>query len=159
METFSHFSTISPHHKWNGTRLLSPESVRVASRLAERLKTYDLRKLGNLKKIAEMLGFDGECPAVQPKAKFWLFFGKKLQKISCKTFHRKSYLAKFLQLVINLLSNTEGQIFLAWQIYSCWLTFFYSVLLLMIKNLASWLLLQRMSGQKSEWPAFDFVFT
>ena len=28
------------------------------------------RDLGNLKKIPEMLGFDGEFPAVNPKAKF-----------------------------------------------------------------------------------------
>ena len=42
----------------------------VASRVAERLKTEDLRKLENFKKIPEMLGFDGEYPAVYPKAKF-----------------------------------------------------------------------------------------
>ena len=46
------------------------ESVRVASRVAEQLKTKDLRKLRILQKIPEMLGFDGEYPAVQPKAKF-----------------------------------------------------------------------------------------
>ena len=45
-------------------------SVRVASPVAERLKTSDLRKLGTFKTIPEMLEFDGECPAVQPKAKF-----------------------------------------------------------------------------------------
>ena len=39
-------------------------SVRFASRVAERLKTYDLRKLGKFKKIPEMLGYDGEYPAV-----------------------------------------------------------------------------------------------
>ena len=42
-------------------------NVRVASRAAERLKTWDLRKLGNFKKIPKI--FDGEFPAVQPKAK------------------------------------------------------------------------------------------
>ena len=40
-------------------------SARVASRVAERL-----RKLGNFQKIPEMLGFDGEYPVLQPKAKF-----------------------------------------------------------------------------------------
>ena len=35
-------------------------NVRVASRVAERLKAHDLRKLENFKKIPEMLGFDGE---------------------------------------------------------------------------------------------------
>ena len=34
------------HHRVN---------VRVASRVAERLKSWDLRKLGNFRKIAEML--------------------------------------------------------------------------------------------------------
>ena len=45
-------------------------SVRVASQVAERLKTEDLRKFGNFQKILEMLGFDGKYPAIQPKAKF-----------------------------------------------------------------------------------------
>ena len=45
-------------------------SARVASRVAEQPKTQDLRKLKNFKKTPEMLGFDGEYPAVKPKAKF-----------------------------------------------------------------------------------------
>ena len=45
-------------------------NVGVVSRVAEQLKTYDLRKLGNFKKIPEILGFDGEYPAVNPNAKF-----------------------------------------------------------------------------------------
>ena len=45
-------------------------SVQVASQIAERLKTQDLRKLGNFNKIPETLAFDGEYPAVQSKAKF-----------------------------------------------------------------------------------------
>ena len=36
-----------------------------------------------------MLGFDGEYPAGQRKAKFWRFS----QKIGSKTFHRKTYFA------------------------------------------------------------------
>ena len=43
---------------------------RVNIRVAERLKTKDFRKFGNFKKIAEMLGFDGEFPAVKKKNKF-----------------------------------------------------------------------------------------
>ena len=39
-----------------------------------------------------MLGFDGEYPAAYPKAGS-TFFGKKSQKISCKTVHRKTYFA------------------------------------------------------------------
>ena len=45
-------------------------NVRVASGVAKRLKTYDLSKIGNLKKILEMLGFDVEYPAVHPQVKF-----------------------------------------------------------------------------------------
>ena len=46
-----------------------------------RLRTYErLRKLGNFKKISEMLGFDGEYPAVHPKAKFKKKSGKKIAK-------------------------------------------------------------------------------
>ena len=44
--------------------------VQVAKRVAERLKTYDLRKLQNLSKIPEMLGFDGEYPAGYLKGTF-----------------------------------------------------------------------------------------
>ena len=40
-----------------------------------------------------MLGFDGEYPAVEPKSQILTFFGKKMQKISYKTFHRKTYFA------------------------------------------------------------------
>ena len=47
-------------------------NVQVASRVAERLNTEDLRKLGNFKNIPEMLGFDGKYPAVYPKVKFWI---------------------------------------------------------------------------------------
>ena len=41
----------------------------VASRLVERLKTEDLRKLRKLKQSPKMLGFDGEYPADCPKDK------------------------------------------------------------------------------------------
>ena len=44
-------------------------NVQDASRVVERLKTSDLKKLGNFKKIPEMLGFDGEFSVVHPKAK------------------------------------------------------------------------------------------
>ena len=44
--------------------------VRVASRVAKRLKTYDLKKLENFKKVFAMLGFDDEYLARNTKAKF-----------------------------------------------------------------------------------------
>ena len=48
-------------------------SVRVTSRVAEGLKTQDLRKLGNFKKVLGMIGFGGECLAGRPKAKIRRF--------------------------------------------------------------------------------------
>ena len=59
-------------------------NARVISKVAERLKTYDLRKFEDLKEIPEMLGFDGDYPAGYPK-------GKKVRRSSCTTFHRKFY--------------------------------------------------------------------
>ena len=43
---------------------------KVSARVVERLKTQDLKKLGNFQKIPEMLVFNGKYPAVQLKAKF-----------------------------------------------------------------------------------------
>ena len=51
-------------------------------------KTF-YRKLQNVKKIPEMLGFDGDFPTVHPIAQFCCFLVKKLGKISFKTFQRK----------------------------------------------------------------------
>ena len=45
-------------------------SVRVVERVAERLKTQDLRKLENFKKVLGMFGFDGEYLAEHPKIRF-----------------------------------------------------------------------------------------
>ena len=48
-------------------------SVGVHSRATEGLTTQDLRKLRNWQKIPEMLGFDSDCQAVDPKANFDAF--------------------------------------------------------------------------------------
>ena len=45
-------------------------NITVLEGVAKRLKTQDLKKLGNLKKITKVLGFDGEYPAASPKANF-----------------------------------------------------------------------------------------
>ena len=44
-------------------------NVRVASRIAERLKAEDIREVGNFKKIPENLEIDNKCPTGHPKAK------------------------------------------------------------------------------------------
>ena len=45
-------------------------NVRFASRVAEKLKTQDLRKLGNFKRISEKLGIGGKSLGGQTKAKY-----------------------------------------------------------------------------------------
>ena len=89
---FSLFSIISLHHKLNGTRLLSPESECTSCLTCRR----------NFKKIPKMLGFDGEYPAIYPKAKFSRWSVKNCKKTSCKTFHRKPTLPNFVNLSITL---------------------------------------------------------
>ena len=68
-------------------------NVRVASRVAERLK-----KLVNFKKILEMLGFDGEYQSVHPKAKFWRFLVKNCKKSAVKHSIEKPILLDFVNL-------------------------------------------------------------
>ena len=67
-------------------------NLRVASQVAEPLKTYDLRKLANFKKIPEMIGFDGEYTTVHPKAQFWGLV-KNCKKPVVKHFIEKNYFA------------------------------------------------------------------
>ena len=90
LQTFPCFSIIFLHHKWNGTRLVSPENP---SRVAKSLKTKDLRELGNFKKIFKTLGFNDEHPADHPRAKFWHVLIKYCKKISSRTCHSKTYVA------------------------------------------------------------------
>ena len=59
-------------------------NVRVASQVAKQLKTWNLKKLWNFKKIPEMLWVNGEYPAVDPRAKFWRFFVKSFKKSALK---------------------------------------------------------------------------
>ena len=71
LKSFQRFTTISLDHKWNGIRFYHQKvNLRVPLRVTEPLKTYDLRKIRNYKKIPEMSGFDGKYAADHPKAKF-----------------------------------------------------------------------------------------
>ena len=56
------------------------------------------KDLGNLKKIPEMLGFDGEFPAVNPKAKFRRFLVKSCKKSAVKHSVEKHILLNFVNL-------------------------------------------------------------
>ena len=54
--------------------------IRVPSRVAERLKTYDLRKLGNIRKILRFHRIIAQCPVLVPKWSFFVNIRKKLLK-------------------------------------------------------------------------------
>ena len=58
----------------------------------------DLRKLENLKKVPEMLGFHGEYSAVHPKVKFRRFLVKNWKQSAVKYSIRKPILLNFVNL-------------------------------------------------------------
>ena len=94
-----HFSAISLHHKWDELDYYHQRvNVQVTSRVAKRLKTWDLRKLGSFKKIPEMLGFDGEYSACHAKARFWCFLVKNRKKSPVKHFIENHILLNFVNL-------------------------------------------------------------
>ena len=93
-------------------------NVRVASRVAKELKIYDLGRLGNLKKMPEILGFDSECPAGYPKAKFWLFLVKNCKDSTQKHSIEKHTLPNFVR---NFLRK---QVFISNLVQTSWFYFF-----------------------------------
>ena len=101
LDTFSLFSTICLHHKWNGTRLLSPESE-CTSCLTNCRTTEDLGS-SKIKKFQENpwnAWIWWRVPNRLSKGRILTFFDKKLQKISCKTFHRKKLFCLILWLCL-----------------------------------------------------------
>ena len=73
-------------------------NIRVSSRVVERLKTEDLRKLGELKKIPEMLGSDSKHPTALPKAKLRRLLAKHRKTSAVKHFIEKLIWLKFVNL-------------------------------------------------------------
>ena len=51
--------------------LLKKTCIQVPSRVVERLKTYDLRKPGNIRKISKLHRIIAYCPVLLPKWKFF----------------------------------------------------------------------------------------
>ena len=94
LETFSLFSTICFHCKWNQTRLLSPESG-CTSCLTSCWTTKDIgpEEIRKFQKNPWNAWVWWQVPSRPPKSQILTFFSKKLQKISRKTFHRKTYFA------------------------------------------------------------------
>ena len=78
---------------------------KVNARVAARLKTEDLRKLGSFKKIPEMFGFNSEYPAVHPKVKFWGFLLKKCKKSAVKHSIEKPTLLNFVNFSLTFVQD------------------------------------------------------
>ena len=62
--------------------------IRVASQVAEGLKTYNLRKLGNIRKVPKLHRMIAQCPAPPwyGKIKIPLALAKGLRNIAIKPF-------------------------------------------------------------------------
>ena len=61
-ETFWWLSKFSFHHKWNGAWLLVKNwYIRIVSRVTERLKTWDVRKLRTIRKISKLHRIIAKC--------------------------------------------------------------------------------------------------
>ena len=73
-------------------------NIRVASRVAKWLKTYNLRKLRKFKKIPEILGLDGEYPTVHPQFEFWCVLVKSCKKSNVKHSIENPLLLNFVNL-------------------------------------------------------------
>ena len=67
-------------------------NIQVVWWVVEGVNIKDYGKLETFKEIPEMLGIDGKVlGGHHPKGKFWQSSATTLLKISCKTFHRKTY--------------------------------------------------------------------
>ena len=108
LESFSRFDTVSLDHRWNGTKSYHQKlNARVASQVTRRLNTWDLRELGNFKKISKLFWVKGECTTSHSKLKLRQLV-KKMQSISSKTFQRKIWFIHFCEFVHNILSWISG---------------------------------------------------
>ena len=72
---------------------------RVGSRVAERLKTQDLRKLGNIRKISDLGRHKAQCPVSLQKIKLWQQQLKNTQKqvpdLFLSSFTRSLFFSKY----------------------------------------------------------------
>ena len=103
-ETFWCFTKFSFHHKWNDaqTWYLWTWYIRIASRVAERLKTEDLRKLWNIGKVSKLHRMIALCPVPLLNQKF-VNTSKKLLKNRNQSFPVVHYFTWKLELVSNIL--------------------------------------------------------
>ena len=98
--TYSHFSTISIYQKWKWkwrrTSQQQQVNIRVASRVAERIKIQDLRKLGSFNGIPEMFGNDEKVLSGPHKRQILLV---ALQNCEFKNLQiAKTYVTNFVDL-------------------------------------------------------------
>ena len=108
---YSRFNAFFINHKWNRTRFLSPESKctsKVSSRIAERLKTWDLKKLGNFKKTPAVLGTKDKHSTGHQKKKNLLTEREDYENCFVKHLLEKRILFNF----VNCSKFTWGKTFL-----------------------------------------------
>ena len=77
----------------------------ISSRVVERLKTKDPRKLGNFKKVTEMLGSYGQYPVTHPKHKFWRLSVKSRKISPVKQSIKKNLFCLISWICLQLLSK------------------------------------------------------
>ena len=71
LRVFLWLSKFSFHHKWKEEWLLVINwNIKVTTRSAKWLKTYDIMKLGNIRKISKLQRLISPCPFLLPKWKF-----------------------------------------------------------------------------------------
>ena len=89
---FFTFSTVSFHHKWNGTRLSSPESECTSClrsfRMASDLGYQEIRKFQENPWNTWIWSWVARRP---PKIANFDISAKKSCNVRCETFHRKTY--------------------------------------------------------------------
>ena len=84
LQTFSHFSTISVHHKWKGITT----------------QDLNLRKLGNFKEPPEMLGIDGQVDSQPSKRHILTVVPQNCKKSIVKHSTEKPMILYFVDLSI-----------------------------------------------------------
>ena len=76
-------------------------NVEVASRVTKQSKIKDLMKLGNFKKIPEVLAFDGEYSAGHSKRRILTLVLEKSKKSAIKRSIEKTILLNFANLYLS----------------------------------------------------------
>ena len=103
-------SKFSFHHKWNEAWLLVIKLyIRVASGAAKRIKTYDPRKLGNIRKISKLHRNIAQGPVLPPRNQNFASTSKNLLKNRNRTFPAVLYFTWKPETAYNTLWMIAGE--------------------------------------------------